>query len=80
GSSKGSKYLTAEDVLYINGNQTATGRAIYRPVATFSRDDVSEEITALRLIAKGELVEASSDYSGLKLTSQMQEVLRTDIA
>ncbi|HAS6550091.1 TPA: LysM peptidoglycan-binding domain-containing protein [Vibrio parahaemolyticus] len=80
GSSKGSKYLTAEDVLYIDGKQTATGWAIYRPVETFSRDDVSKEITALRLIAKGELVEASSDYSGLKITSQLQEILRNDIA
>ncbi len=55
GSSKGSKYLTAEDTLYISGEQTATGWAIYRPVETFSREDVSKQITALRLIAKGNL-------------------------
>ncbi|PFG45667.1 nucleoid-associated protein YgaU [Vibrio sp. ES.051] len=80
GSNKGSKYLTAEDTLYISGEQTATGWAIYRPVETFSRDDVSHQITALRLIAKGELVEATRDYSGLQITSQLQEILRNDIA
>lgn len=80
GSTKGSKYLTAEDVLYISGEQTATEWAIYRPVETFSREDISKEITALRLIAKGELVEASEEYSGLKITSQLQEILRNDIA
>ncbi len=80
GSTKGSKYLTAEDVLYISGEQTATQWAIYRPVETFSRDDIAKEITALRLIAKGELVEASNDYSGLKITSQLQEIVRNDIA
>lgn len=80
GSTKGSKYLTAEDVLYINGEQTATEWAIYRPVETFSREDMSKEITALRLIAKGELIEASAEYSGLKITSQLQEILRNDIA
>lgn len=80
GSTKGSKYLTAEDVLYISGEHTATQWAIYRPVETFSREDISKEITALRLIAKGELVEASEEYSGLKITSQLQEIVRNDIA
>ncbi len=80
GSSKGSRYLTAEDVLYISGEQTATEWAIYRPVETFSREDVSKEITALRLIAKGELVDASEAFSGLKITAQLQEILRNDIA
>jgi len=80
GNKKDNKYLTAEDMLYINGEQTATSWSIYRPVETFFRDDVSKAITALRLIAKGELVEASSNYSGLKITSQFQEILRNDIA
>ena len=80
GSSKGSRYLTAEDVLYISGEQTATEWAIYRPVETFSREDVSKEITALRLIAKGDLVEAYEEFSGLKITAQLQEVLLNDIA
>ncbi len=80
GSTKGSKYLTAEDVLYISGEQTATQWAIYRPVGTFSREDVSKQITALRLIAKGDLVEAAEEYSGLKITSQQQEIVRNDIA
>ncbi len=80
GSTKGSKYLTAEDVLYISGEQTATQWAIYRPVETFSREELSKQITALRLIAKGELVEASEEYSGLKITSQLQEIVRNDIA
>ncbi|CAM3135932.1 LysM domain-containing protein [Vibrio mytili] len=80
GSNQGSKFLTAEDVLYISGEQTAAAWAIYRPVETFSRDDVSKQITALRLIAKGDLVEASNEYSGLKITSQLQEILRNDIA
>lgn len=80
GSTKDGKYLTAENVLYISGEQTATEWAIYRPVETFSREDISKEITALRLIAKGELVEASGGYSGLKITSQLQEILRNDIA
>ncbi len=80
GSTKGSKYLTAEDVLYISGEQTATQWAIYRPVETFSREDISKQITALRLIAKGELVEASKEFSGLKITLQLQEIVRNDIA
>ncbi len=80
GSTKGSKFLTAEDVLYISGEQTTTDWAIYRPVETYSRDDVSKKITALRLIAKGDLIEASSEYSGLKITAQLQEIVRNDIA
>ena len=80
GSSKGSKYLTAEDTLYISGKQAWTDWAIYRPVETFSRDDVSQQITALRLIAKGELIEASDEFSGLKITTQLQEIIRNDIA
>ncbi len=80
GNTKGNQFLTAEDVLYISGEQTATQWAIYRPVETFSRDDIPQKMTALRLIAKGELVEASEEYSGLKITSQLQEILRNDIA
>lgn len=44
GSSKGNKFLTAEDTLYISGEQTLTGWAIYRPVETFSREDVSQKL------------------------------------
>ncbi len=32
------------------------------------------------MIAKGELVEASSEFSGLKITTQLQEIIRNDIA
>ncbi len=32
------------------------------------------------MIAKGELIEASSEYSGLKITTQLQEIVRNDIA
>ncbi|MBR9875833.1 MAG: LysM peptidoglycan-binding domain-containing protein [Vibrionaceae bacterium] len=80
GSAKGSQYLTTEDVLYISGEQTATKWAIYRPVETFSRDELSKEITALRLIAKGDLVAVFEEFSGLKITAQLQEILRNDIA
>lgn len=80
GSAKGRNYLTAEDVLYISGKQTATEWAIYRPVETFYREDVSKEITALRLIAKGDLLEVYEAFSGLKITAQLQEILRNDIA
>ena len=80
GSSKGNKFLTAQDTLYISGEQTSLGWAIYRPVETFSRDDIAQQVTALRLIAHGELVEVSSEFSGLKITSQRQEIIGNDIA
>ncbi|MDF2155105.1 LysM peptidoglycan-binding domain-containing protein [Vibrio sp. CAU 1672] len=80
GSSKERQYLTAQDILYISGQQTSLQWGIYRSVETFSREDVAQNITALRLIAKAELVEESKDYTGLRVTTQLQEIVRNDVA
>ncbi|NOH69537.1 LysM peptidoglycan-binding domain-containing protein [Vibrio rotiferianus] len=80
GSSKGSKYLVGEDVLYISGKQDEQYWAIYRPVKTYDREDTSQSITALKVVARGNLVSSQTDFSGIKITAQLQEIERNDIA
>ncbi|CAH1554714.1 LysM peptidoglycan-binding domain-containing protein [Vibrio rotiferianus] len=80
GSSKGSKYLVGEDVLYISGKQAEQYWAIYRPVKTYDREDTSQSITALKVVARGNLVSSQTDFSGIKITAQLQEIERNDIA
>ncbi|MGR5212979.1 LysM peptidoglycan-binding domain-containing protein [Vibrio rotiferianus] len=80
GSSKGSKYLTGEDVLYISGEHTEQHWAIYRPVDAYDREDISQSITALKVVAMGSLVSSQTDFSGIKIATQLQEIERNDIA
>ncbi|MGL4830666.1 MAG: LysM peptidoglycan-binding domain-containing protein [Vibrio sp.] len=78
GSSDGRKYLTKQDQLYITGVQTEKKWGIYREVAQYQRDD--EVMVALRLVATGELTTTESNFSGLTLQEQNQEILANDIA
>ncbi|WP_440887236.1 LysM peptidoglycan-binding domain-containing protein [Vibrio sp. WZ-1] len=80
GSSRGRKYFTSEEVLYISGAQTDQNWAIYRPVDEYDREDISISATALKLVAKGRLVLSQNDFSSIRIMSQRQEIERNDIA
>ncbi|CAE6885183.1 protein containing LysM domain [Vibrio sp. B1REV9] len=80
GNKSGHKYLTADETVYISGAHSAVQWAIFRRLGAYHRQDVSQNVTSLRLIARGTLVESSSAFSGLKITSQQQEILRNDVA
>jgi len=83
GASDGKQYLTAQDTLYISGQQTHPKWGIYREIAEFSRHDAAAKnktMVALRLIASGELVSADEAFSGLTITAQQQEIRVNDIA
>ncbi|MCX9562854.1 peptidoglycan-binding protein, partial [Vibrio cholerae] len=51
---------------------------IYREVAQYQRED--DVMVALRLVATGELAMTDSNFSGLTLHEQNQEILSNDIA
>lgn len=78
GSSDGRKYLTKQDQLYITGVQSEKKWGIYREVAQYQRED--DVMVALRLVATGELAMTDSNFSGLTLHEQNQEILSNDIA
>ncbi|EOW9279643.1 LysM peptidoglycan-binding domain-containing protein [Vibrio cholerae] len=78
GSSEDRQYLTKQDQLYISGVHSEKKWGIYREVAQYQRDD--EVMVALRLVAVGELAMTGSNFSGLSLQEQNQEILANDIA
>ncbi|TXY04604.1 LysM peptidoglycan-binding domain-containing protein [Vibrio mimicus] len=78
GFSDGRKYLTKQDQLYITGVQSEKKWGIYREVAQYQRED--DVMVALRLVATGELAMTDSNFSGLTLHEQNQEILSNDIA
>ncbi|GEM76260.1 LysM peptidoglycan-binding domain-containing protein [Vibrio sagamiensis] len=80
GNRHGHQYSTRQNTLYISGQHTQIKWGVYRPVAVYGRDKTKEKVTALRLIAKAELIESGHEFSGLMLTSQRQEVTLDDVA
>lgn len=78
GSSKGKKYLTQQELLYISGSHTHTEWSIYRPVAEFERGE--QVMIALKRVASAKLVESDEAMTGLSVLNQVQEVQVDDIA
>lgn len=78
GSSEGKQFLSNEGLLYITGAHKVKSWTIYRPLKEYTRD--SHKVIALKQIATAELSEKKSEFSGLNVVTQTQEILVDDIA
>ncbi len=79
GTSEGRKFLSDNDRVYIDADVTHTDWAVYRPVAEYQRQDSGNKAYALRLVAKGKLIDRTEKFSGLQITTQQQEIQVNDV-
>jgi len=79
GTSDGRKFLTAQDRLFISGQQQHPKWGIYRAVATYQRTQPTTSIVSLRLVATAKLSAVDESFSSLKVESQLQEILINDV-
>ncbi|WP_053394377.1 LysM peptidoglycan-binding domain-containing protein [Vibrio nereis] len=78
GSSDGKTFLSNQGLLYITGEHKVKSWTIYRPLKKYTRDD--HQMVVLKQIATAELAETKSEFSGLSVVTQTQEILVDDIA
>lgn len=78
GSSDGKQFLSNEGLLYITGEHKVKSWTIYRPLKEYTRD--AHKVIAMKQVATAELAETKSEFSGLNVLTQTQEILVDDIA
>lgn len=78
GASHGRQFLTAQDDVYVSGQQPEPSWGIYRQMANFTGTD--EVVVVLKRIASAEHVEYGEHTTRLQVTEQRQEIMPNDIA
>lgn len=79
GTSDGRKFLTAQDRLFISGQQQHQKWGIYRAVAEYQRSNPQSSMISLRLVANARLHSVEASFSSLQVDSQQQEILVNDV-
>jgi len=78
GSSHGKHYFAGDERLFISGEQHQLKWGIFHPTQTYTRDE--HQVVVLKQVAWATLHSSEQHISGLKVTKQIQEILRDDIA
>ncbi|GAB2640470.1 hypothetical protein [Vibrio panuliri] len=78
GLNHGKHYITAQDLLFISGEQTAHRWGIYHPTQTYSLGE--QQLVQLKVVAWAELKQSENAMSRLQITAQTQEVRVNDVA
>ncbi len=77
GNNEGRQYISVDDKLYFSGHHSHLKWGVYKLSEEYHRG--SEVITALRLIATGQLISSNESVSALKIEQQSQEIMLNDL-